>query len=320
MRAGIHAQTISSAGPTGKPAKPRQVDTASTRDPIPAVTLHPAQRFRAPSSMSTGVPLKAMFSRQAVDLLAESFASVHADFATARFTKQALIGLDDLELMPRATHLANTIAAHLPTDPAKNTRILIKSMGPELIATEGNGLAVFFYLPHVRFIQYHLIDHVALGMQANYEVTKRFSAEFSVRPYLLRYPRESLALLKRWARDANPHVRRLASEGTRPRLPWAERLKPFQDDPTPTLALLELLKDDSELYVRRSVANHLGDIAKDHAQLAFNTCRRWLDEIADDTDERGDNRRWLIRHAVRLPAQRGVSAAVRLRCTAGGRN
>lgn len=281
--------------------------------------LHPAQRFRAPSSMSAGVPLKTMFGRQAVTLLAESIAAVHAGFPTARFTKQALAGLDDLELMPRATHLATALAAHLPQDPADATRILIAALGPELTTTEGNGLAVFFYLPHVRFIQHHLIGHAALGMRANYEVTKRFTAEFSVRPYLLRHPRETLTLLKRWARDANPHVRRLVSEGTRPRLPWAERLEPFQDDPTPTLALLELLKDDPDLYVRRSVANHLGDIAKDHPSVAFSTCRRWLDEVAGDTGERGGNRRWLIRHAVRLPAQKDVAAAVRLRRAAGGR-
>lgn len=269
--------------------------------------------------MSAGVPLKTMFGRQAVTLLAESIAAVHAGFPAARFTKQALAGLDDLELMPRATHLAHALAAHLPGDPADATRILIAALGPELTTTEGNGLAVFFYLPHVRFIQHHLIDHVTLGMQANYAVTKRFTAEFSVRPYLLRHPRETLTLLKRWARDENPHVRRLVSEGTRPRLPWAERLKPFQDDPAPTLALLELLKDDPELYVRRSVANHLGDIAKDHPSVAFSTCQRWLDEVAGDTDERSRNRRWLIRHAVRLPAQKGVAAAVRLRRAAGGR-
>ena len=283
------------------------------------MTLHPAQRFRAPSTMGKGVPLKAMFSRHAVSLLAKSFTAAHSGFPTVRFARQALAGLDDLELMPRATHLAHALAAHLPSDPADATRILIAALGPELTATHGHGLAPFFYLPHVRYIQHHLIDHIALGMQANYEVTKRFSAEFSLRPYLLRYPEKTLATLRRWALDANPHVRRLVSEGTRPRLPWAERLKPFQQDPTLTLALLELLKDDPELYVRRSVANHLGDIAKDHPAIAFATCSRWLDEMAEAEPRRAENRRWMIRHAVRLPAQKGAATAIRLRLAAGGR-
>jgi 3-methyladenine DNA glycosylase AlkC len=280
---------------------------------------HPAHRFRAPSSMGKGVPLKDLFDRHAVALLAESFAAAHAGFASRPFTRQALAGLDALELMPRANHLATALAAHLPAHPAEATRILIAAMGPELTTTARYGLAVFFYLPHVRFIQHRLVDHFALGMQANYEVTKRFSAEFSIRPFLLRHPRASLALLRRWARDANPHVRRLVSEGTRPRLPWAERLKPFQEDPAPTLALLELLKDDPELYVRRSVANHLGDIAKDHPRVALAVCRRWLEEVAGKDGERATNRRWLIRHAVRLPAQQGEAAAVKLRKDAGGR-
>ena len=102
------------------------------------------------------------------------------------------------------------------------------------------------------------------------------------------------------------HVRRLVSEGTRPRLPWAPRLREFQKQPGPVLALLELLKDDSERYVQRSVANNLNDIAKDHPALAFEICARWVEDASPE-------RRWLIRHAVRHPARKGVRAALRLR-------
>jgi 3-methyladenine DNA glycosylase AlkC len=84
---------------------------------------------------------------------------------------------------------------------------------------------------------------------------------------LSRDPERTLARLREWARDPHPHVRRLVSEGTRPRLPWAPRLVAFQKDPRPVLELLELLKDDPELLVRRSVANNLNDIGKDHPEL-----------------------------------------------------
>ncbi len=143
-------------------------------------------------------------------------------------------------------------------------------------------------------------------MKAQYELTRRFSAEFSIRPFLIRWPERTLAQLQQWTTDPDPHVRRLCSEGTRPRLPWAQRIPGFVRDPRPALPILEALKDDPELYVRRSVANHLGDIAKDHPSLVFDLCTRW-------TEDADPARKWLIRHAVRHPARQGVKAALRLR-------
>jgi 3-methyladenine DNA glycosylase AlkC len=142
-------------------------------------------------------------------------------------------------------------------------------------------------------------------MRAQYELTQRFTAEFSIRVFLERYPEATLARLREWARDPNVHVRRLVSEGTRPRLPWAPRLRSFQDDPRPVLELLELLKDDPELYVRRSVANNLNDIGKDNPAALVETCRRWLDGASAE-------RRWLVRHALRSAVKRGDPDALAL--------
>ena len=119
----------------------------------------------------------------------------------------------------------------------------------------------------------------------------------------------TLARLMEWSSDPSAHVRRLCSEGSRPRLPWAMRLPDFVKDPRPALPILEALKDDPSLYVRRSVANHLGDIAKDHPELAFSIAERWL---ADASKER----RWVIRHALRHPAKQGVAEALRIRAAA----
>ena len=127
-----------------------------------------------------------------------------------------------------------------------------------------------------------------------------------MRPFLIRWPERTLARLMEWTRDADSHVRRLCSEGARPRLPWAMRIPAFVADPTPVLPILEALKDDADLYVRRSVANHIGDIAKDHPALAFEICERWLAGASAE-------RKWMIRHAVRHPAKKGVKAALRLR-------
>lgn len=283
------------------------------------VALHPAQRFVAPMSIQTGVPLKTLMNATLVTLLGESLATVVPAFDNRRFRRTALDGLDDLEFLPRAAHIAAALDAALPRDRDAAADLMIAALGPELSGTKGLGLAPFFYLPHVAWIRSYATDNFAAGMRANLAVTKRFSAEFSVRPFLLRYTKPSLRLLAQWSKDANPHVRRLVSEGTRPRLPWAERLPPFIRDPSPTVRLLERLKDDPSEYVRRSVANHLGDIAKDHPAVAYAVCRRWLDEVATAAAPRAAARRGMVRHAVRLPARKGDLMAVRLRRDAGGR-
>lgn len=276
---------------------------------------HPSQRFAAPSSIQAGTPLKELMDDKLVQLIGESLTAVDAEFNTKEFKKEATNELAELTLTQRAAAIAEAMARQLPVGFKSAVSTLIESLGPELEQTEGNGLAPFFYLPHSHFIAHFGVTDFEAGMQANYELTKRFTAEFSVRPFLVKYQQKSLRLLKKWTRDTNPHVRRLVSEGTRPRLPWAMRLRKFQEDPALASPLLEALKDDESLYVRRSVANHLGDIAKDAPDFVFQLCERWLDEIEspDRPDEKAKARRWMIRHAVRHPAKHGVDRAVELR-------
>jgi 3-methyladenine DNA glycosylase AlkC len=255
--------------------------------------------------------------RQLITLLGQSLAGVVPSFDLQRFQVRAARGLDKLELKDRASSIAHAMTEHLPADFDESAPLLIKSFGPPLEATEGNGLAPFFYLPHAQLIAEYGVSKFESGMATNYEITKRFTAEFSIRPFLIEHRSQCLKLLRRWTKDSNAHVRRLVSEGTRPRLPWAMRLPDFQDDPHLSLPLLEALKDDPELYVRRSVANHLGDIAKDHPEIALDVCESWLGELNELDDEvRAANRRWLIRHAIRLPAKNGVTRATTIRAKA----
>lgn len=278
---------------------------------------HPSQRFVAPSSIQHGTPLKTLMDRKLVALIGESLAGVVPGFDVRRFQARASKGLEKLELKERASAIARAMAEQMPTDFDELAPLLVKSFGPPLGATEGNGLAPFFYFPHSHLIAAYGVSSFESGMTANYEITQRFTAEFSIRPFLIEHRSKCLKLLKRWAKDENPHVRRLVSEGTRPRLPWAMRLPEFQADPQLSLPLLELLKDDPELYVRRSVANHLGDIAKDHLETVLEVCEVWLEEATNsDDDARSENRRWVIRHAVRHPAKTGDTRAVKLRAKA----
>lgn len=256
-----------------------------------------------------------MISRPLVELIAESFADVRPQFDSQQFVEQAMDGLEQLELSPRAAHVAAALAAQLPTDFDETAPILISSLGPPLSASEGNGLAPFFYLPHSHLIASQGVNRFESGMQAIHELTRRFTAEFCMRPFIVKYPQQTLQRLQDWVTDPSPHVRRLISEGTRPRLPWGIRLRAIQEEPALTLPLLEQLKDDSELYVRRSVANHLADLLKDHPEQIFQLCHQWIAEVNGKNvpRDRTNARFWMIRHAVRLPAKKGDATALKLR-------
>lgn len=310
-------EDIPNVGPAVAGEPPLHLGARGHEPAMPPTNTHPAQRFTAPASIQHGVPLKELMGRKLIALIGESLAGVVPGFDVRRFQARAERDLDKLELKERALHIAHAMAEQMPASFEDLAPLLIKSFGPPLGRTEGNGLAPFFYFPHAHLIATHGVSSFESGMVANYEITRRFTAEFSIRPFLIAHRPQCLTLLHRWAKDADPHVRRLVSEGTRPRLPWAERLPEFQADPHLSLPLLELLKDDPELYVRRSVANHLADIAKDHPEVALNVCEAWLEEVKRSDDESGaESRRWIVRHAVRLPAKKGVARAVKIRAAA----
>jgi 3-methyladenine DNA glycosylase AlkC len=274
---------------------------------------HPITRFHVPSSITAGSSLADLLDERYLNLLAESLSTVITTQNRRAFMRDCTHGLADLALIPRARHIAEVMTRYFPAAGEKALAALIASLGPELSSTEGNGLRVFFYFPHSCFIASFAQTNFDAGMLANYELTKRFTAEFSLRPYVIHHQAATLKTLKKWTQDKNVHVRRLVSEGSRPRLPWGQRLPAFIHDPAPTLTLLELLKDDPERYVTRSVANHLGDIAKDHFPLIVTRCEKWLAELNDLSDQQANERKWMIRHAVRHPAKKGQPDAVRLR-------
>ena len=250
-------------------------------------------------------PLKNYYGPDVPARIARMITEVDSSFDQNAFLTDALDGYQTLELTPRAWQIAHALGRHLPQDYERAIEILIASLGPKLEAAELTGMDVFIYLPHVFFVAKFGVDHFEASMRAQYELTQRFTAEYSIRVFLERYPRQTLARLREWAFDANVHVRRLVSEGTRPRLPWAPRLRAFQSDPRPVLELLDLLKDDPELLVRRSVANNLNDIGKDNPAALIETCRRWMEDATPD-------RSWLVRHALRSAVKRGDPEALEI--------
>ena len=251
--------------------------------------------------------LKTFFSPHLVRTLAADVRRTHVHFPARAFVKQACNGLEDLELLDRGKHIARALAAHLPKPYPAAVDVLLRSLGPEHATDElvGAGMAPFYYLPHVLFVAEYGLDAFEVSMQAQYELTKRFSAESSIRAYIAKYPERTFDVLRDWARDRNPHVRRLVSEGTRLRLPWAMRVAWLDANPERVLELLELLKDDPTTLVRRSVANNLNDLGKVRPDLLARTCASWLRDASAE-------RRALVEHALRSAVKRGDPEALRL--------
>mgnify|MGYP006072488971 CR=1 FL=1 len=271
----------------------------------------------APKLIQKGVPLKNLLGKEAAECLANNMLLVYEDLDAKSFCQLALDSLEQLSIMQRGQQFAKVLHQHLPDHYQTAIDIILASLTAPLSKTENNGLAVFFYLPHNSFVAMYCLDPsfnqgkdpFEISMKAQYELTKRFSSEFSIRPFLIHEQQRTLTHLVEWTSDNDPHVRRLCSESTRPRLPWAVKIPSFIDDPSPTLTILETLKDDACLYVRRSVANHLSDIAKEHLSLVLDVCQQWLVDASND-------RRWLIRHALRHPAKKGDNNAIKLRIEA----
>ena len=235
--------------------------------------------------------------------IAMMISAVHSAFPREAFLRDALAGYGALSLTGRGFHVATALRTHLPADYPRAVEILVASATQPHDHRATGGMASFLYMPHLFFVAKHGLDHFEESMRAQHALTQLFTAEWSIRAFIEKHPEKTLVRLREWTADPSHHVRRLVSEGTRPRLPWAPRLRAFQKDPRPVIELLELLKDDPELYVRRSVANNLNDIGKDHPVLLAQVAKRWLRGA-------GEQRRWIVNHALRSAVKRADAGAL----------
>jgi 3-methyladenine DNA glycosylase AlkC len=251
--------------------------------------------------------LKDLYGPEIPVRVAAMIKPVHPSFDADGFIAECLTGYEDLELTERARHIAGALSNHLPDEFGDAARMILASLGPPIEGDEliGQGLGPFVYLPYVFYVAEKGLDDWEAAMAVQHELTQRMSCEYSIRVFIEAEPDRTMARLRVWAADPNPHVRRLVSEGTRPRLPWAPRLRMFVRDPSPVLELLELLKDDPSSMVRRSVANNLNDIGKDHPAVLTAACRAWL---LDASPERSA----MVRHALRSAVKRGDSEALEI--------
>lgn len=234
-------------------------------------------------------PLKYLFSDDIINSFAKDFKLEYSKFDSKAFIKEVLDGKwSQLELKDRMHHVADTLNLFLPKDFRKSIDILLT------IAKKYTGL------PHMCFPDYverFGLEDFETSMTALEHLTENSSSEFAIRPFIIRYPKQTMNCIKKWSKSKNRHVRRLASEGCRPRLPWAMALPEFKKDPQQVLDVILPMIEDESLYVRRSVANNLNDISKDHPNI--------LIEIAGKYLGRSENTNWAIKHACRGLLKKG---------------
>ncbi|MEJ2680452.1 MAG: DNA alkylation repair protein [Gammaproteobacteria bacterium] len=252
-------------------------------------------------------PFKNEYNSEMITQIGDHLKRAWKGFDKNEFVKTAVRNLENLELKERIAHIANALSIYLPSDYNQSVSILHKALAPEQEDWQAGkelGVTGWATLPFNHYVSQHGLAHFDVSMAFFKASTSRFSAEFDIRFFLISDQMRTLALLKKWTKDPNYHVRRLVSESTRPRLPWAMRLQSFIDDPTPIFPLLETLRDDEEEYVRRSVANSLNDISKDHPELVEKIAKAWL-KNADQ------NRKRLVKHACRTLIKQGHKSTLK---------
>lgn len=240
--------------------------------------------------------LKDKLDTEAIEAIARAGTASSARFDRDRFLAVAGAGLADLSIMERVRHVADALVPALPQDYPAAIEI-VRAMGSHLSGA-------FQAIAVTEFVARHGLGHFDISMAALADLTRFGSAEFAVRPFLAAEPARALAVMQGWAESPDPHVRRLASEGSRPRLPWATRIPALQADPTLGAPILEVLKADDSPYVRKSVANHLNDIAKDVPAWVVARLGTWSQDEAST--------RWIVRHALRTLIKQGDAGALAL--------
>jgi 3-methyladenine DNA glycosylase AlkC len=234
-------------------------------------------------------PLKEMFNSAYYAKLAHQIKQVHKSFASEKFLKQAVEPLASLSLNERMRHTSVILHHYLPADYEKAVGILKETI-PVLKSGYTN-------LVFPDFVSQFGMHDVRTSLQALHYFTQFGSSEFAIRTFLKADINRTLKIMYQWSEDDNEHVRRLSSEGSRPRLPWSFKLDAIIQNPSLTKPILENLKQDDSLYVRKSVANHINDVSKDKPDYVLRLVKSW--------DKQHPHTAWIVKRGCRSLFKQG---------------
>ncbi len=259
--------------------------------------------------MSEKVLLKdLLFNKKKVAQIAGELERVHPSFNANVFVREVVAGFATRELKARIAWIATCLHTHLPQKYSDAIAILINALpAPNDPTLSDDDFGDFIYAPYAEYVARYgcTREHLVRSLDALYHMTQRFSAEDAIRYFLNAFPTETLAQLTQWTNDPHYHVRRLCSEGTRPKLPWSQKLVLPYTSPLP---ILNALYADPTRFVTRSVANHLNDISKIDADLVLDTVVRWQESGAQHPTEMA----FIVRHALRTLIKQGNPRALAL--------
>lgn len=238
------------------------------------------------------VSITAVFGESLAQLLADKIVRVHKTFDTKQFVQAVKKEVVGKKYTQRVEIIADNLKKFLPTQYPQALTILMKILGPENEHETGMFTHFYWLMPVGKFIEKYGLDDFTRSIKALEEVTKRNTGEYAIRPFAHNYPDETLAVCTQWAKSNNFHLRRLASEGLRPKLPWASKLTVWVDNPKPVFEILELLKEDEVKFVKKSVANHVRDWLKVNPQEAKKLVVEWSHSSNQHTQ-------WIVKYAQR---------------------
>ncbi len=236
--------------------------------------------------------LKLWFDKELARLLSDKIVNCGVQFNSDQFIKSVDQGVTDLELKDRVEFMADQLFDQFNGQYRHGLKTLLQILGPENMNETGMFANYYWILPIAKYVEKYGLDNFEISIKAIEKITKRSTGEYAIRPFIERYPQRTIEEMFKWSKNDNFHLRRLASEGGRPRLPWATKLQIFIDDPLPLLPILDQLKDDKIRYVQKSVANCVNDILKDNIDIGKDLINKWS---INPTRERI----WIISHGMR---------------------
>lgn len=248
--------------------------------------------------MTTSTQLKDKLGTAAVKHIGQLITQIWPAFEQQAFEQQCCTELETLALKQRVQHIINVLHDYLPEDFSEVSTILIAAGRQLLTQRQTSGWHDYAAWPLIDYVAEYGQHDVTTSLTVLEVLTPLFTAEFAIRPFVKNQFSQVQPFLTRWCQSDNEHLRRLASEAVRPRLPWGGHIDAFRADPSPILAIVSQLRHDKSRYVQKSVANNINDISKDQPDIALNLCREWQQQTSPECN-------WIIRHGLRSLVKQG---------------
>lgn len=232
------------------------------------------------------------FGESLAILLSNKIIYIYKNFPKKEFCKSVKKEVVGKSYAQRVEIIANNLKRYLPKEYPTALKVMLQILGPENPEETGMFTNFYWLMPVGKFVEKYGLNNFVLSIKAIEEITKRNTGEYAIRPYARMYPKETLTVCKKWALSKNFHLRRLASEGLRPKLPWATKLNVWNSNPKPIFDILELLKEDKVKFVKKSVANHLRDWVKVNPKEAQKIITKW-------SKSKNEHTKWILKHTQR---------------------